>query len=390
MEKKDVVVVGASCAGLFLASLLGREGIPVSVFDQRRSIDSTFRSLIVTDEIRRVLGFDPTEAITHQVRHIQLFSHGISVRITLKQPDFIIERARLLRLLAEKAESSGVQIHYESPFQGFINGSEELRLFFGEDGKNRKRIVRASLLVGADGVRGRVAHSLNENGTRGVWIAQARVPFPGWIGRDTVAVWFDRKLTRFFYWLFPESDGSGVMGIIAEDPREAQMKLDQLLKSYGLDPIEYQSGQVPLYHPGVRTTWTFGKGRVILMGDTAGQVKVTTMGGVMPGLKAAKAVAQSYLNKTTYEKELSSLKRELALHHFLRGLLNRFEDGDYDRLLRLLSEEAKEVLAVWNRDRIGQSLWRVLKAQPLYFLLTVKFLPSLLRKGLSYPQDSGG
>jgi len=126
------------------------------------------------------------------------------------------------------------------------------------------------------------------------------------------------------------------------------------------------------------------------MGDTVGQVKVTTMGGVMPGLKAAKAVAQSYLNKTTYEKELSSLKRELALHHFLRGLLNRFEDGDYDRLLRLLSEEAKEVLAVWNRDRIGQSLWRVLKAQPLYFLLTVKFLPSLLRKGLFYPQDSGG
>ena len=122
------------------------------------------------------------------------------------------------------------------------------------------------------------------------------------------------------------------------------------------------------------------------MGDTAGQVKVTTMGGVMPGLKAARAVAQSYLNKTAYEKELSTLKKELALHRFLRRLLNRFEDGDYDRLLRLLSEDVKEVLGTWNRDRIGQSLWRVLKAQPLYFLLTLKFLPSFMGEGLFHPR----
>ncbi len=381
MEKRDVVVVGASCAGLFLADLLARGGVSVSVYDQVKAIGPPFRSLIVTGEIEEILGFRPAEAITNEIHHIRVSSPERSVKLALKQPDLILERAQFLRLLAERTASSGARIYYESPFQELTPCNGDIRLRFGENGR-QKREVRADLLIAADGLESRVANALGKNGLRTVWILQVRVSLPSWIEQDTTLVWFDRNRTKYFYWFFPESETSGVIGIISEGLREAREQMEQLLKAHDLHSFEHQIGQVPLYQPRLETEWPLGRRNVILMGDTAGQVKVTTMGGVMPGLKAARAIARSCLKATPYKEAISSLKKELTLHHLLRRFLNQFGNRDYDLLIRLMNEEAKETLTIWNRDQIGQSLWRVLRAQPLYFLLGIRSLPALVRSTL--------
>ena len=68
--------------------------------------------------------------------------------------------------------------------------------------------------------------------------------------------------------------------------------------------------------------------------------------------------------RSDYAKELRALKRELSLHLLIRSVLNRFQSGDYDRLLELLNEQTIQLLGAHNRDHISRILYRLLSAQP--------------------------
>src|SRR5437899_2281582 len=55
--RDPVIVVGASAAGLFAAHQLAQERVPVCVYERGDQLSSLARTLIVTPEIERVLGF---------------------------------------------------------------------------------------------------------------------------------------------------------------------------------------------------------------------------------------------------------------------------------------------------------------------------------------------
>jgi len=106
---------------------------------------------------------------------------------------------------------------------------------------------------------------------------------------------------------------------------------------------------------------------------------VTTVGGVVPGLYGAKALAQAILNGRNYRKELGGLKKELHLHFLVRQVLNRFSDQDYDELIGMLDGGLKETLQEWTRDELTQSFLRMIWAEPRLIALGAKvFLRSLL------------
>ena len=65
-----------------------------------------------------------------------------------------------------------------------------------------------------------------------------------------------------------------------------------------------------MHHPWRRRAG----GEIYLVGDGAAQVKVTTVGGLVTGLRGAKAAANAILRRSDYVKELRALKRELSLH----------------------------------------------------------------------------
>ena len=93
---------------------------------------------------------------------------------------------------------------------------------------------------------------------------------------------------------------------------------------------------------------------IYLVGDAASQVKVTTVGGLVTGLRGAKAAANAILRRTDYLKELRPLRRELSLHLLIRTILNRFHSADYDRLLDLLNEKTIRLLGLYNRDQAAE------------------------------------
>ncbi len=74
---------------------------------------------------------------------------------------------------------------------------------------------------------------------------------------------------------------------------------------------------------------SLGRTRVMMVGDAAGHVKVTTVGGTVSGLSGARAAARAILRESGYHRELRPLTFELTLHWLIRRLWNRFSEEDY-------------------------------------------------------------
>src|SRR5437879_5041616 len=96
-ERAPVAVVGASSAGLFAAYLLARNQVPVRLYERTEELAPKPRTLIVTPELQRVLGFAPVTATVNKVHTLQLCTDTRQVSIELQEPDLIVERAELVR-----------------------------------------------------------------------------------------------------------------------------------------------------------------------------------------------------------------------------------------------------------------------------------------------------
>jgi flavin-dependent dehydrogenase len=287
-----------------------------------------------------------------------------------------------MQLLLAQAHDAGVEVVTGHRFQGIARPAPIPLLCF-ENGRG-PRHEEASTIIGADGVNSRVAESMERNGIERVSIVQARVELPADLPSGTVRIWFDRGLTRFFIWLIPESGGTGAAGLVAETEAAAEAALDRFLSAENLEPMAYQKAWVPLYSPGQRPSRSLGRGRAILVGDAASQVKVTTVGGMMTGMRGAQAAARSLLRGTSYASEMAPLRRELEAHALVRRVLDQFTDDDYDRLLRRLDQRGRQVLGRFSRDELTRSLWRLLLAQPGWLTLGARALLRGLTRNLKH------
>ena len=383
----DAAVVGASVAGLRVAGLLAAAGRSVAVFDARRALGHPERIWIVTRQIDPVLGFKPDEAVVHETDVMRLASAGATRDVRLDPPDLIVERSKLLPLLARRAATAGVALHTGQRVETFRATDGVIDLGVRTVGGCRTRRVRVRYLIGADGVRSDVASAFGSAALPAVPIVQARVRLPGGWDPAVTAVWFEPETTSFFYWLIPECDETGVAGLVADRPRGSREALDRFLGRHGLDPLDYQAAVIPLYRPGRRIAWRLGGGaRVLLVGDAAGHVKVTTVGGVVSGLWGARAAASALLSRRSYRRAVAGLHRELYVHHLIRRTMARFGVADYDRLLGVLDRPLERFLARENRDTVAPNLLRLLAAQPR--LLTIG-LGALLPGRPAAPRPAG-
>ncbi|OGP76940.1 MAG: hypothetical protein A2W09_09040 [Deltaproteobacteria bacterium RBG_16_50_11] len=200
------------------------------------------------------------------------------------------------------------------------------------------------------------------------------------MNRDTAQVWFDSNLTRYFTWLIPESDQIAAVGLIADGSEKAEEALNRFLEEKQLEPLESQAAAVPM-HRFEFFGYHVGSGNnIFFVGDSGAQVKVTTVGGVVSGLHGARALSNAILNGRNYRKQLRELKRELDLHLLVRGVLNRFNEKDYDQLIAILDGRLKYVLREWTRDELTQSFLKLILAEPRLITLGAK---ALLRSMLS-------
>ena len=81
----DVAVVGGSCAGLFAAEDLGRQGMSVFLFERKPAIGSPVRTWIVTDRLREFLGELPSDAVVHKTGVIEMLAGDAVASVQAQQ-----------------------------------------------------------------------------------------------------------------------------------------------------------------------------------------------------------------------------------------------------------------------------------------------------------------
>ena len=376
-QSREVIVVGASAAGLFTAASVARGGHPVRVLESKPLLEPASRTLIVTDHFRTQMAAVARESVINEIRRFELFTDGRSAQIALKKPDLIIERARLIAALAREAQQAGTSFSFDSRFLAVAPNERGLRLEIESGGKREE--LHADSLVGADGAASRVARAAGWPPVETVPLVQAIVRLPKDCPPDTTRVWFIPDDTPYFYWLIPESPDRAALGVIGEHGRDTKRCFENFLEKKKLEPLEWQGARIPVYRGWVPVRRQIGNGEVFLVGDAAAQVKVSTVGGIVTGFRGALGVAQALLKKGP-GRELAALRRELGTHWMIRRALHHFQQKDYSQLVDLLDVSARESLAEFHRDESTRLLWNLVRRQPRLLLLGLRGL--LMGRGI--------
>ncbi len=353
-----ITIVGASAAGLSAAYLLAKAGFKVRLFEKNKVIGPPPRTLIVTGKILGILDFDLGDVVVNKIKKVEFFSPHSHNSLKFKNPDLIIEREKLLKLLAEKAVAAGVKIQTRTKLDDIGSGVYTPELL--------DRDAETTILIDASGVK---------KSSETAALLQAEVETPKPIDKHAIQVFFDREKTKYFFWIIPKSETEAAVGLISDDAAQARNVLDEFLAEKNFAVKSFQEGQVPLFKP-------FTPFKPFAVGDAADQVKVDTVGGVVAGLRGAQALATSIIKGTSYpsqrliglwpNKEARRLNWELTLHWLARRTLNNLTNDDYDRLLKLLTPKVKKILATYNRDEAARGALKLFLAQPKLLTFTPK------------------
>lgn len=370
----DVVIVGASSAGLYAAESLARGGRAVQVYDEHPTLAPARRTLIVTPRLLQWAQPLPERALLHRVSVMALASPRARAEVHLREPDLIVERGAFVEAFARRARDAGAEVCLGLRLVRLEPHPEGALLTFRDVASGEEREVVARAVLGADGVGSRVARLAGLPQPPAVPLLQAEVEWPAGWDPAVVRCWFLAEETPYFFWGIPESSHRGVVGLIGRAGEDPKPILDRFLARHGLRPLGYQGGQVALYHPRLRPWGRVGEAPVLLVGDAAGHVKVTTVGGTVTGLWGAQAAVRSLLQGLPYGHALRPLKRELDLHWLIRQALDGLRSEDYDALLRALNRPLGEFLGYRNRDQMAWAFFQTLLLQPRLAMLGARGL----------------
>lgn len=371
--------MGASAAGLYAAHLLARAGARVCVLEAGAQLNPAARTLIVTPQLRDLLGPLAERCIVNLIHRFELFADGKAIEIQLESPDLVVERTAIIHHLAQQVRSSGGEICFGRRFVSLHEENSHLRVVH-QDSSGRCAEQKADVVVGADGACSKVAKEAGWPPPLTVPLIQVIVEPPEDLDPTTTRVWFAPEDTPYFYWLIPESRTKAALGLIAEDGSRGLDALKRFAARHGLRPQKYQAARIPLY-----TGWTpihrrLGGGDVYLVGDAVAHVKVTTVGGIVTGFWGAQAVAEAILNGK-HSQSLAKLKGELNRHLLLRKALHGFSEKNYSHLFDLLTPRTRRCLTRYHRDQTSNLLWNLCLRQPRLFFTGIQ---SLLANG-SFP-----
>ena len=121
--KYDVIVIGASPAGLMAATKAARDGAEVLLLEERKSFNSDQGPADTSFEnFFKMIGLEPKEEyVIHRVKGMNIISPFGTV-ITIDAPGFSIDRGKFDAHYAEMARDAGAEIKMDSKVMSFNDG----------------------------------------------------------------------------------------------------------------------------------------------------------------------------------------------------------------------------------------------------------------------------
>lgn len=360
-----IAIIGAGPAGLFAAANLARQR-EVTVYEEHDTVGSPVQCTGLLSETVHEFYKVPAAVIATKLRHARIIApNGRAVEVDFRHPNLLVWRDAFDRSIAELAEDRGARILRSHKFLA-VRGRTVTVLVKSEQ---RTTTLRPEALIGADGPTSEVAKQAGLFSHRADLLglqATKRAP-------DLDAIEFYPHIGEYA-WAVPQGDGNARIGLALRHRDRAIF--DAFLKQYPGDILDRQAGLIPLHHP-LQATHTVVEGLpVSLVGDAAGQIKNTTGGGLLPGMRAAKILAESILHHHDYERAWkSSLGRELWIHYQANRAFQKFSLGDWNALVGYFGQpRLRRILAAGSRDHLGAMLFKIALNEPRL----ARFLPKLV------------
>lgn len=360
-----VCVIGAGPAGSFAAYNLAKTGqFDVEIFENHGQVGKPVQcSGLVTKTIRNVdpifSGEEFSKIIEGKISKVRLFSEHEKLELSLKEPDLVLDRERFDKWLSSLAEKEGAKLNLHSKFLKFERDGEKIITHIEKQGRVER--IKTDFLIGADGFFSKVSKGLG-NEREFIPCVQADIAYSG--DPETMDIFFSEEYRELFAWIVPKSAEIAEVGLGCRE--NAAEKFREFLKKRKIEGkiFDHTGGPISLYSERQKVS----DGNIFLVGEAATFVKASTLGGIIPSLHSAKAVARAIIGHKSYDKELGDLKREMKIHLRIRKALDRFSDKDYDSLLRMMSKESvKKLLEGHSRDEYSGNSFaiKLLMAQPL-------------------------
>jgi digeranylgeranylglycerophospholipid reductase len=283
----DLVVVGASFAGLVAARTAAMRGLRVAVLEAKPEAGHRVATtgILVKEAAEEI---DIPHTLTRRVHGVRLY--GPSRRaMDLFAPGYYFlttDTANLLRWLASEALRAGATILYRARFEG----AEREGGLFRFNGIN----IAARYILGADGARSSVARAF-KLGTNTKFLTGIEVEYEGLANADP----------RFLHCFLDSRLAPGYIGWVAPGPKVTQAGLavgpgrrpdleaflaatEPIFGFSAARAVERRSGRIPA--GGLVNPWSTEG--VLLVGDAAGQVSPATGGGIKLAFELGRRSAQ--------------------------------------------------------------------------------------------------
>ncbi|MBA3825864.1 MAG: FAD-dependent monooxygenase [Ktedonobacterales bacterium] len=341
----DVVVVGASFAGLSFASAAAVQGMRVLVLERDPVVGGVVRTtgvlfsdvLTLIDVPSRYLMNAVNRLILHVPNQPMISVGSASYRF------FMADVTGMLQWMAEGAQDHGVEIRCGSTFTDATMATDGvMSVAYTAKGSSGATTVAARFLIGADGAQSQVARKLgldtNANMLAGAeWLIEG-VTVPS----DTFRLVMNQTLAPgYCLWLAPHGNitALGVAGHAGTFKPNVSLEAARAIFGQYVDMsqmriVQRKGGVIPVGNALRRVHRDDAGARVLLLGDAAGLCGAATGGGIYPALVAGRlaagAVANTVLNGSTRAVPiyLRDLPRTSGLGDYLRieGWLRRAMD----------------------------------------------------------------
>jgi geranylgeranyl reductase len=297
MLRTEVLVIGGGPAGSTAARFLARNGVDTLLVERNFSFVKPCGGGIPSFLLQE-MGL-PEYPVKRFVDTLKVVSpKGDILTIPLKGGSIaIVERGEFDHVLRKEAERSGARL-LQGEFRRFIDLGRTVTAEIATSpelscsGLSLPRTihVEADYVIAADGVNSRVRTAMGIKSPPSFLTLSEKVQNKN---ADVCEFWFGTShAPRCYSWVFPHREGVSVGTATLEHARITQV-WKKFVERTGLHTSGPQRGyKIPLWQGDL-----YHSGRVVFVGDAAGQVMPSTYEGIYYAMKAGELASSAIANR---------------------------------------------------------------------------------------------
>lgn len=355
MDTYDVVIAGGGPVGCFVAEQLASKGRNVAVFEEHKIIGEPVHCAgLVTQRV-----FDISKCSQEGIVQNKIYGAYIhnpsGTTLTIgenKVQGLVINRKKFDENIAQKARRAGVTLSLEHKV---ISAKKQENHIILTIQKNEQMfLIRCNILIGAEGSRSTI---------RKIFRFPQPIEMLQGIGAELSDTMIDPRFVHifvgrniapgFFAWIIPTNTHGTSARIGLCIGKQSQHSLQHYYSTLLQQPL-LQGTTVMRRFGGVIPLGPLKKtidDNVMIVGDTAAQVKPTSGGGIFPGLFCAVKcanVAEEALQKQQFNAQFlrhyhtnwtKEIGRELLLGMRFRRIFVSLTDEQFNKYLEKLNNQ---------------------------------------------------